>query len=103
MTTPPAEFTVYVDDNFHYQDEDERYKLGAFPTYEDALDACCAVVRKDLEQFFKTGMSAADLVSQYSGFGEDPFIIPTPEGTEQFSALNYARELAAAMCGEYPC
>jgi hypothetical protein len=23
-------YTVYVDDNFHYMDESERYKLGDF-------------------------------------------------------------------------
>ena len=24
------DYVVYVDDNFHYMDEDERYKLGEF-------------------------------------------------------------------------
>ena len=98
MNPTPAEFTVYVDDNFHYQDEDERYRLGVYPTYEAALEACRALVRKDLEHFFKPGMTAADLVGQYSGFGEDPFIVPTPDGIEKFSARNYAGQHAAEMC-----
>jgi len=99
MKPPPTEFTVFVDDNFHYQDEDERYRLGTYATYEEALEACRNLVCKDLDHFFKPGMSAADLVSQWSGFGEDPFIRSTSEGMEQFSALEYARERAAAMCG----
>ncbi len=99
MKTPPTEFTVFVDDNFHYQDEDERYRLGTYATYEEALEACRALVRKDLEHHYKPGMSSADLFAQWSGFGEDPFIRPTPEGTEQFSAYEYAKERAAAMCG----
>lgn len=99
MKIPAAEFTVHVDDNFHYQDEDERYRLGVYPTYEEALEACRSLVRKDLEHHFKPGMTCAEVVSQYSSFGEDPWITPTPEGTERFSARNYATERAAAMCG----
>lgn len=33
-------YEVYVDDNFHFMDESERYKLGAFETCEEAIAAC---------------------------------------------------------------
>jgi len=29
--------TVYVDDNFHYMSEDDRYVLGEFETRETAI------------------------------------------------------------------
>ena len=29
-TTASQKFTVFVNDNYHYKDEDERYKLGGF-------------------------------------------------------------------------
>jgi len=94
-----AGFSVFVDDNFHYQDEDERYLQGVYPTYEEALAVCQRMVREDLEQHYEAGMSAAKLYSGYTGFGSDPWIKPTPEGTPQFSAWNYAKDLAAKMCG----
>jgi len=99
MNVSPVEFTVFVDDNFHYQDEDERYRLGVYPTYEAALEACRTLVDQDLANFFKPGMTAAALIAQYTRFGEDPWITPTPEGTDRFSAWNYARERAATLCG----
>ena len=30
-------FEVFVDDNYHYTDEDERYSAGEFDNYEEAL------------------------------------------------------------------
>jgi hypothetical protein len=30
-------YEVYVDDNFHFLDESERYRLGAFETCEEAV------------------------------------------------------------------
>ncbi len=42
-------YTVYVDDNFHYQDEGARYTLGDFPTLEEAVTACKNVVDLFLE------------------------------------------------------
>ncbi len=96
--TPPG-FTVFVDDNFHYMDEDERYKLGTFATYEEALEACRTLIRRDLGHFLEAGTTRDQLIAQYCSFGEDPFIVPTPEGVERFSARDYARELAREMCG----
>jgi hypothetical protein len=33
---PESPFTVYIDDNYHYQDEDERYIGGEFGTWKAA-------------------------------------------------------------------
>ena len=40
-------YRVLVDDNFHYQDENERWEAGAFVTAEEAgamLDGAVAVL-----------------------------------------------------------
>jgi hypothetical protein len=89
-------FRVFVDDNFHYMDEDERWVLGDFVRYEDAL----AAARHLVEAFFdeaKPGQTAADLYDDYVAFGDDPFIVPIG-GAElpasRFSAWEYARHVA---------
>ena len=41
-------YTVMVDDNFHFMDEDERYTLGTFPTKREALNASLRLVGQDL-------------------------------------------------------
>jgi hypothetical protein len=81
-------YKVFVDDNFHYMDEEHRYLLGEFDTAEAAIAACQKVVNECLEEFYKPGMTAAELSTQYTFFGEDPFI----KGGEEvlFSAWDYA-------------
>jgi hypothetical protein len=67
-------YKVFVDDNFHYMDEEHRYFLGEFDTAEAAVVACQKVVNEVLEEFYKPGMTAAELGTLYSFFGEDPFM-----------------------------
>jgi hypothetical protein len=68
-------YQVFVDDNFHYMDKDERYFLGEFETIEAAIAACQKVVNECLEEFYKPGMTAAELSTPYVSFGEDLFIM----------------------------
>jgi hypothetical protein len=83
-------YTVFVDDNFHYMDESERYKLGEFADCASAMAACKQIV----DEFLTTHgpkNSATELYHQYVTFGEDPWI--SSEDSEcKFSAWNYARE-----------
>jgi len=44
-------------------------------------------------------MSAEELEGRYRSFGEDAFVIPTPEGRPHFSAWDYARERAREIAG----
>jgi hypothetical protein len=94
-------YTVMVDDNFHYMDEDERWQHGIFATAEEAVAACRQLVERSLLEQFKPGMTAAQLYEQYAFFGEDPFVLAL-EGAERvdFSARDYARERAEALCAE---
>ena len=86
----PGGYTVFVDDNFHYMDEDERYTLGVFATVEEAIAACRSIVDRCLNH--EPGMTAEAMFKKYAMFGEDPFI----PGVE-FSAWTYAKERCAEL------
>ena len=94
------EYKVLVDDNFHYQVEEERYELGTYATVEEATGACRRLVDEWLMHTYKPGMTAAHLYDLYVSFGEDPFIVGPPDAkvTTRFSAWDYARGRAAAIC-----
>ena len=91
-------YRVLVDDNFHYMDESERYELGQFETLEAAVVACKTVVDAFLLSTYHPGMTLAELLEQYTFFGEDPFVY-TGDGTVPFSARNYASQRAREICG----
>ena len=90
--TAALPFTVFVDDNFHYMDADERYQYGAFATWTDAVAACQSIVDEELLGMFKPGMTAEQLFAHFTSFGSDPFIVPTggDPATHRFSAWDYA-------------
>jgi hypothetical protein len=91
-----SKYLVYVDDNFHYGDESERYKLGEFETREEALVACKQIVDDYFKELEKGKYSYKELWDGYVLYGEDPFIIgDNPE--ERFSAWEYAKQ----RCHEY--
>ena len=52
-------YTVYIDDNFHYMDESERYKLGDFPDCASAIAACKRIV----DEFLLTAGCPAEELS----------------------------------------
>jgi hypothetical protein len=83
-----------VDDNFHYQNEDERYEHGVFSTAEEAIAACKRIVDEDLENLYKPGMTEQELYETYTMFGDDPFVVPLDniDHAVQFSAWDYAKE-----------
>jgi hypothetical protein len=88
-------YTVFVDDNFHYMDESERYKLGEFADCAAAMAACKEIVDEFLTSCGGNN-TGAELYKQYVTFGEDPWI--SSEDSEcKFSAWNYARERAKEL------
>jgi hypothetical protein len=97
------QYTVMVDDNFHYMDQDERWQYGTFASADEAIAACRHLVEQSLTEHYKPGMTAGELCAQYTSFGDDPFVI-APEGCEKvsFSARDYASERAEAMCTQAP-
>ena len=95
---PTRPFTVVVADNFHYMDESENYVHGKFATLEEAIAAAKRIVDEFLVSALKPGMNAATLYSQYTSFGDDPYITGSSEPGVPFSAWNYAQERCAVMC-----
>ncbi len=71
--SPGGRYIVYVDDNFHYMDEEERYKLGEFDTPEAAIQACRRIVDDFLLANYRPGQTAEKLNELYRTFGEDPW------------------------------
>ncbi len=92
---------VFVDDNFHYMDESERYALGEYATLEEAIEVCKKIVDEYLMSALKPGMTAQELNFSYTSFGEDPFIIANPlaHSGVLFSAWDYARQRSKDLCG----
>ena len=90
-------YRVLVDDNFHYMDESERYALGEFDTLEAAVAACKRLVDEFLTSSYRPGMTAAELLTQYALFGEDPFVY-TGDDTVPFSARDYASDKVRTIC-----
>jgi hypothetical protein len=86
-----TEFVVFVDDNFHYMDPDERRTLGVFASAEAALVAAKALVDASLNELSEPGMSARELYSRYEHFGDDPFIVGGGAERVSFSAWDYAK------------
>jgi hypothetical protein len=93
MAKSAYKYTVLVDDNYHYMDESERYKLGDFATLDKAIAACKRSVDGFLNDERACG-TAAERYAQYTGFGPDPYIVTDdPDvGSPPFSAWNYAKE-----------
>jgi len=91
-------YRVLVDDNFHYMDEDERSSHGEFDTLDAAIDVCKSIVDRCLEHHYEPGMTAESLYSQYTSFGEDPFIVGPGISTPVFSAWTYAKQRAEEKC-----
>jgi hypothetical protein len=91
-------YVVYVDDNFHYKDEKERYKLGEFASCKEAIETCKEIVDKFLERGYGKGVSYKELYEGYTAFGEDPFIISDDESC-RFSAWDYAKKRCRELCG----
>ena len=90
-------YEVHVDDNFHLFDESERYLHGEYATYEDALEVAKGIVDAFLRSSYQPGMTAERLLDTYQAFGEDPWIAPTPPGTDSFSAWAYAKRRCAEI------
>ena len=89
-------YRVFVDDNFHYMDEEHRYEHGSFDDCESAIAACKKIVDEFLLEN-AAGKSSAELYSQYAFFGEDPYVF-SEDGDCKFSARDYASRRCQEIC-----
>ena len=91
-------YKVFVDDNFHYMDPDERYHLGEFESLDAAVAKCKEIVDEFLSANYEPDMTADRLYTLYQHFGEDPFIVGDESGVP-FSAWEYAKLRCGEICG----
>ena len=91
---------MFVDDNYCYMDEDRRWKLGEFETYQEAVAAAKKVVDDCLVEHYKPGTTAAVLYMGYKEFGDDPLITGEGPGidSESFTAWEYAKLRCEELC-----
>jgi hypothetical protein len=91
-------YRVFVDDNFHYMDESERYPHGEFDSCESAIEACKSIVDEFFLSYDLERASPEYLWQQYAFFGEDPFIVSTDSNC-RFSARDYASRRCRELGG----
>jgi hypothetical protein len=96
-------YRVMVDDNFHYQDADERRTHGTYETVDEAIAACRGIVDRSLKEEYRPGISAEALYDRYKSFGDDPFIMVIDGAGDgaTFSAWSYAEERCRVICVEH--
>jgi len=81
-------YKVFVDDNYHYMDEGERYPVGSFKSLAEACEKCEELTIKSLKHLYEQGMTPDKLRAQWALFGEDPFIRGADESVP-FSARKF--------------
>ena len=99
-----TKYQIFIDDNFHYMDEDERIAGDVYATAEDAIAAAKKIVDKSLRHEYRhhPGLSAEELWDYYTDFGDDPFIRSDPHDPDsRFSAWNYAEDRAKEIVKEF--
>jgi len=92
-------YQVFVDDNFHFMDESERYLHGEFDTCEEAISACKKIIDECLESSYQPEMTADQLYESYAGFGDDPFIKSDDKSCD-FHSRDYAKSRCQAIIDE---
>jgi len=91
-------YLVLIDDNFHYSDSESRVTGPTFETYKEAVTYCQARVDSYLEEQSLAGVKPEALYSNYTSFGDDPFIVPDDAGSAKFSAWDYALLRCKEIC-----
>jgi hypothetical protein len=94
-------YTAMVDDNFHYMDEEKRYKLGEYETMDAAIQACQTLIDVYLKGIYEPGATAEKMFEHYTSFGEDPFILGAQTDRREgapFSAWDYAKKRCEEIC-----
>jgi hypothetical protein len=93
----PSTFKVFIDDNYHYMDEEHRRLAGEYPDCEAARAACRRIVDRSLRRGYRAGMSPEKLLEGYKAGGEDAWIQSTDPNCK-FSSWTYAKERCQEIC-----
>ena len=102
--TSQKKYQVFVDDNYHHGDENERYLHGEFGRLDDAIAACQKITRDSLRHLCEPGITAAKLGGQWALFGEDPWISgadgPVPFSAREYVAQDLLEKIVAERSGQ---
>ena len=82
-----SKYTLYIDDNFHYMDEEPRSSRGDYECEDEATRAAKRIVDGSLRDLYRSGMTPQELLACYKAFGEEPWVTG-----RQFSAWVYAEQ-----------
>jgi hypothetical protein len=90
-------YELYVDDNYYYLDEDERYRAGEFDTLEEAITEAKRIIDEFLLSAYKKhpGLSAEGLFKEYTKYGVDPWILPN---YSDYNSWEYAEMRSKELC-----
>jgi hypothetical protein len=95
-----GQFKVFVDDNYHYMDESERYAVGSYDSLEEAVDKCRELTIKSLNDLYEKGITPDNLKSQWCLFGEDPFIVGGRDGGRGAVPFSARKFVSTELCKE---
>ena len=94
-------YKIYVDDNYHYMDESERYAAGSYSSLEEAVERCKEITIKSLEHFYENGITPENLSAQWAMFGEDPYVVggdgPVPFSARKFITTELCRLIIESL------
>jgi len=94
-------YQVFIDDNFHYADEDERLAAGSYATLEEAIVRCKEITIQSLKDLYEEGISPERLSAQWTMFGNDPFIVgadgPVPFSARKFITTELCKTTIASL------
>jgi hypothetical protein len=91
-------YEVLVIDNFAAPGEGACADGPTFETMVAAVQYCKGIVDEFLRDNLKPGMSADDLMKQYTLFGEDPFVVNFDDDGIHFSGWDYAEDQCVVLC-----
>ena len=89
-------YEVFVDDNYHYMDESERYSVGSYDSLEEAVSRCKELTINSLKDLYEKGITPEKLQTQWAMFGEDPYVFGG-DGAVPFSARKF---ISTELCKE---
>ena len=93
-------YQIYIDDNFHYMNEDERVKGPLLRSKEAAIAEVKQIVDESLlweRNQCENPNDPKELYERYIAFGDDPFIL-SEDKSFRFSAWEYAKLRSAELC-----
>jgi hypothetical protein len=93
-------YRVLVDDNFHSMDEARHFEHGEYASLDDAIAAARTIVDEYLDAAWRPGITADELFTSYTTFGECPFVLADDVDAGAFSAWDYARERCVQLTRE---